>query len=165
MFREMRRKNQALPREECLRILNEHENGVLALSGDDGYPYTVPLNHSCMDGNIYFHCAVEGHKLDAIRSCDKATVCVIDADEVDAENATTRYRSVVVFGRVRLLEDENEKRRALIALGARFCPGREEAIMQEINESIHHTGVIELTIEHISGKENKDLARQRRQRA
>ena len=165
MFREMRRKNQDIPREACLEILQRRENGVLALLGDGDYPYAVPLNHVCMDEKLYFHCAVEGHKIDAIRRNDKATYCVIDADEVDAEKATTRYRSVVVFGRVRLLEDENEKRRALIALGARFCPGREEAIMQEINESIHYTGVIELTIEHISGKENKDLARQRRERA
>ena len=161
----MRRIGQELPREECLRILQEHENGVLALQGDEGYPYAVPLNYHYMDERLYFHCAMEGHKIDAIRRCDKASFCIIDADAVDADKATTRFRSLIIFGRVRLLEDEAEKRRALLSLGKRFCPGREAAIQAEIDQSLSHTGVIELTIEHISGKENKDLARERRQRA
>lgn len=165
MFHEMRRKNQALPYEECLRILRECENGVLCLCGDDGYPYGVPLNHSWLDGKIYFHGATVGHKIDAIARCDKASFTVVELDDVDAENATTRYRSVIAFGRVRLLQDEGEKRRVLIDMGARFCPGREDAILEEINQIITHTGIIEFTPEHISGKENKDLARQRRERA
>ena len=163
MFREMRRKNQALDHAECLRILNTRENGVLALSGDDGYPYTVPLNHVCVDGNIYFHCAAEGHKVDAIWNSDKASYCVIDADQVDAETLSTLYRSVVVFGRVRMVEDMELKRRALMAIGERFAPANMQKAMLEINESIHHTGIIELTIEHLSGKESRALAKERRE--
>jgi len=165
MFREMRRKNQSFSHQECLRILNERENGVLALLGDGDYPYAVPLNHVLLGEKIYFHCAVEGHKIDAIRSCDKASYCVIDADRVDAEKATTRYRSVIAFGRVRMVEDEAQKRSILMQLGLRFCPGMEDKILSEIDASIARTGVVEFTIEHISGKENKDLARQRRERA
>ena len=165
MFRDLRSKNQILPREECLRILRERENGVLSLLGDDGYPYGVPLNHTLLDGKIYFHCAAEGHKIDAIARCDKAGFTVTELDAVDAEKATTRYRSVIAFGRVRLIADAAEKRRVLIALGARFCPGREDAILDEINQLIERTGIIEFTPEHISGKENKDLARRRRERA
>lgn len=165
MFREMRRKNQALEYAECLRILNARESGVLALSGDNGYPYAVPLNHVWMDGKLYFHCATEGHKVDAIRSSDKASYCVIDADQVDAEALSTRFRSVIAFGRVRMVEDAELKRRALMAVGEKFAPANMKKAMLEIDESIHHTGIIELTIEHLSGKESRALAKERRERA
>lgn len=164
MFREMRKKNQSLDRAECLRILNERENGVMALSGDEGYPYAVPLNHVLVDGKLYFHCATEGHKIDAIRSCDKASFCVIDADDVDAEAYTTRFRSVIVFGRVRLVEDDGERLRALMAIGNRFCPATPEKTDMEIRGAFSRTGIIEMDIEHISGKESRALAMERRKR-
>jgi len=163
MFREMRRENQALPHEECLRILNVHKEGVLALLGDGGYPYAVPMNYSMMDGKIYFHSAVEGHKIDALRACDKASFCVIDADDVDAAHHTTRFRSVIAFGRVRLVEDEELKRRALWDIGNKYCPAAPDKTRQEIDGAIARTAIIELSIEHLSGKENKDLARRRRE--
>ena len=162
MFREMRRKNQSLEHDECLRILNARESGVMALLGDDGYPYTVPLNHAMVDGKLYFHCATEGHKVDAIRSCDKATYCVIDADAVDAEELSTRFRSVIAFGRVRMVEEADLKRRALMAVGEKFAPANMRKAIAEIDESIHRTGIIEFTIEHLSGKESRALARERR---
>jgi len=163
VFREMRRKNQALDRDECLRILQVRKSGVLALSGDDGYPYAVPLNHVYVDGKLYFHCAIEGHKIDAIRGCDKASFCVIDADDVDAEALSTRFRSVITFGRVRLVEDTELKKRALMALGERFAPANMPKAMFQIKESMHRTGIIEFTIEHLSGKESRALARERRE--
>ena len=163
MFREMRRKHQALDRDECLRILQERENGVLALSGDDGYPYAVPLNHVYVDEKLYFHCAIEGHKIDAIRGCDKASFCVIDADAVDREAYTTNYRSVIAFGRVRMVEDEEEKLRALTAIGNSFCPATPEKTTLEIRGAISRTGIIEMTLEYISGKESGALARARRE--
>lgn len=161
MFREMRRKHQALDRDECLRILRERENGVLALSGDDGYPYAVPLNYVYVNEKLYFHCAAEGHKMDAIRSCDKASFCVIDADTVDQEAYTTNFRSVIVFGRVRIVEDEGEKMRALMAIGNAFCPATPEKTAMEIQGAISRTGIIEMTPEHISGKESRTLAKMR----
>lgn len=165
MFREMRRKQQALDYAECLRILNARENGVMALSGDDGYPYAVPLNHVLADGKLYFHCATEGHKIDAIRRCDKASYCVIDEDDVDACALTTRFRSAIVFGRVRVVEDAELKRRALMAIGERFAPANMQKAMVQIDDSLHHTGIIEMEIEHITGKESRGLARERRERA
>ena len=77
MFREMRRKRQLLPQEQALEILENNTSGVLALSGDGGYPYAVPMSYVYNDGKIYFHCAKAGHKIDAIRSCDKASFCVV----------------------------------------------------------------------------------------
>lgn len=163
MFREMRRKNQALKKEICLDILNRRENGTLALLGDHGYPYAVPLNYVCMGEKLYFHCAVEGHKIDSIRRCEKASYCVIDADRVDTAEYTTRFRSVIAFGKVRLLEDESEKIAALNAIGNRFCPETPEKTGEEIRGAVGHTAVIEFTIDHISGKESQSLARERRE--
>ena len=82
MFREMRRKNQQLPREECCCILEEATSGVLAVSGDDGYPYAVPLSFAYADGRLYFHVAKSGHKLDALRRNPKASFCIIERDEI-----------------------------------------------------------------------------------
>ena len=162
MFRELRRKNQALPRGECLDILQRSANGVLALLGDGGYPYAVPLNHVCIGEKLYFHCAMEGHKIDAVRACDRASYCVTDADEVDAQAYSTRYRSVIAFGRMRILEDEGEKINILSALGGRFCPATPERTAMEIRGAADHTAVLELSIEHISGKEAAALVQERR---
>lgn len=164
MFREMRRKAQALTEATCMEILENSQNGVLALLGDDDYPYTVPLNHVCMNGRLYFHCAVEGHKVEAISGHDKASYCVIDADDVDGETLSTRFRSVIVFGRVRMVQDTALKRAALMAIGRRFAPANMEKAVEEINESLQRTGIIELSIEHISGKESRALAREQRER-
>ena len=165
MFREMRRSNQVVPRGECLEILRRRENGVLALQGDDGYPYAVPLNHVCVGETLYFHCAAEGHKIDAIRRSDKASYCVIDADEVDAPAYSTRFRSAIVFGRVRLVEDEQEKIAALKALGDKFCLQTPEKTDREIQGALGHVAVLALEMEHISGKESRALARDREMRA
>ena len=66
MFREMRRKKQQLADEECRSILERGKTGVLAVNGDDGYPYAVPVNYVFSNGKIYFHSALSGHKVDAI---------------------------------------------------------------------------------------------------
>ncbi len=82
MFREMRRSRQALPQEECTSILDRGTHGVLALAGDDDYPYAVPISYVYADGKLFFHCAKTGHKLDAIARCAKASFCVVDQDQV-----------------------------------------------------------------------------------
>ena len=103
MFREMRRKKQALSNEENLAILMRGTSGVMAVSGDDDYPYAVPLSYVYHDSKIYFHCAASGHKLDAMRRNPKVSFCVIDRDEVIPQEYTTYFRSVIVFGTVRIL--------------------------------------------------------------
>lgn len=161
MFREMRRKNQSLSRELCMEILEKGKTGVLALSGDDGYPYALPMNYAMANGKIYFHSATEGHKIDAVRRCGKASLCVIDADDVDPAAYSTRFRSVIAFGRVRLLNDAYEIRRALMAIGAKYVPGDDEGTQRHIQADIAHTAIIELEIEHMTGKESRALAKER----
>lgn len=161
MFREMRRKKQALAPEKCLAVLNRGTSGVLALAGDDGYPYAVPLSYVYSDSKIFFHCARAGHKLDAVARNSKASFCVIDADEVVQEKYTTYFRSVIAFGKIRILEDEAEKRRALEILTDRYSPDvPEEDRRREMERLFAQVCMLELAIEHLSGKEAKELVNQ-----
>lgn len=163
MFREMRRKLQQLPQEECERILRAGKTAVLALAGDDGYPYAVPVNYVYDGGKIYFHCAKTGHKLDALRRCEKVSVCVVDRDDVAPERLATDYMSVIVFGRARILEDDEEIYRAVEVFGLKYNPDR-EAVAREIRREWDALCCVEITVDHMTGKEGKELARQRRER-
>jgi uncharacterized protein len=152
MFRKMRRKNQELAREEAIRILHARPTGILAVTGDDGYPYTVPLNYVFSDDKLFFHCAREGHKIDSIRKNDKVAFCVIENDEVVPKALATKYRSVVVFGRARILTDDIEKRHALERLIEKYSPGYREVGRQAIEKEWDLVSVVEIRIEHMMGK-------------
>jgi uncharacterized protein len=152
MFREMRRKKQSLPTAEAIEILQAHTSGVLGVAGDDDYPYTVPLSYTYQDGKLFFHCATEGHKIDGIKRNDKVTFCVIDKDEVIPEKFATHYRSVIVFGRARILTDDGEKRLALESLVEKYSPHHIEAGQAEIARDWNRVLVVEIKIEHITGK-------------
>lgn len=159
MFREMRRSRQALSLEESIEILKSATSGVLSVSGDDGYPYGVPMSFVYNDSKIFFHCAKDGHKLDAIKRCDKVSFCVTAQDHVVPQEYTTYFRSVIVFGRARILEQEQEKRTALEKLAARYSPEQTEGRLEEINKLFLQVRMVELTIEHITGKEAIELVR------
>ena len=135
MFREMRRSKQQLSREEAAAVLERGTTGVLAVSGDDGYPYAVPVNYVYAAGKIFFHCAVSGHKLDAIGKCDKVSFCVIDQDQVVGEEYTTYFRSVIAFGRARVLEGE-EKLRPLVELCEKYYPDHLEQTRQKAEHAL-----------------------------
>lgn len=164
MFREMRRKRQQMSAEAGKAVLERGTSGVLALAGDDGYPYAVPLSYIYHDGKIYFHSAAQGHKLDAIRRCDKASFCVIDQDEIVPEAYTTYFRSVIAFGRVRLLENESEKLAAIRLLADRYHPeGTIQQREKEIEGAFSRMSMIEMTIEHMTGKEAIELVKGRQE--
>lgn len=159
MFREMRRKKQEMPFEECVEVLNRGTSGVLAVSGDDGYPYAVPLSYVCCDSKIYFHCAKSGHKLDGIRRNSKVSFCVTDQDRVVPEEYTSYYRSVIVFGKARILEEEKEIREAIGLLARKYSPEIEEKERQkEIEKYFSALCMVELSVEHMTGKEARELA-------
>lgn len=160
MFREMRRKKQQLSREETAAILKECTSGVLAVSGDGGYPYAVPLSYIYDEkaGKICFHSALSGHKVDALRREEKASFCVIQQDEIVPERFTTCFRSVIAFGRVRVIEEEGERREAIEKLSAKYSPG--EDVRKEIDIAPNFL-ILELTIDHMTGKEAIELVRAR----
>jgi len=157
MFREMRRKAQQLSNEEAIHILESCTSGVLAVSGDDGYPYAVPLSYAYEDGKIVFHFAPEGHKLDAIKMNDKVSFCVIHTDEVIQATFTTQYRSVIVFGRTRLLTEESEKRRALECLVKKYSPDFISQGAASIERNWDKFCAGELRVEHMTGKAAKEF--------
>lgn len=157
----MRRNKQQLSDEECIEILNRGTSGVLALSGDGGYPYAVPISYALSGDKIYFHGAVTGHKVDAINRDSRASFCVIGMDEVVPEKMTTCFRSVIAFGKIRMLTDKEEMLRAVILMSDKYSPGFEKERDEEIERDWHRLGVIELTIEHLTGKEGMELIRRR----
>lgn len=160
MFREMRRKRQSLSTEECVAILERMPNGTLALYGDDGYPYAVPVSYVYADGKIYFHSAMQGHKVDAVRRNDNVSFCVVEQDDVKPAEFTTYFRSVIVFGKARILTDEDEKRNALCLLADKYSHG-EAGMEAEIAKGFNKLLMVEITVEHITGKEAIELVRKR----
>jgi len=158
MFREMRRKKQLLSKKETEKILKSNTAGVLGVIGDEGYPYTVPLSYVYYDSKIYFHCAKSGHKLDAIMENNKVSFCVIDQDQIVPEEYTTYFRSVIAFGKARILEGE-EMKRAITILGNKYSPNDEEGVQKEIQGALKQLCVIEIAIEHLTGKEAIELVK------
>ena len=161
-FRKMRRFQQELPEKECIEILERNTSGVLAVLGDGGYPYAVPLSYVYRGGGLYFHCAKSGHKLDAIKSCDRVSFCVIDQDRVIPEQYTTCFRSVIVFGRAGIMTDEDEIRDAIERLAVKYAPGdskenRDAAIRREFGA----LRMVKIKVEHMTGKEAIELVRKR----
>ena len=157
MFRTMRRFKQLLSNETAVEILERNTGGTLALLGDEDYPYAVPISYVYADGKIYFHSARAGHKIDAVKNHEKASFCVIDKDQIVPEKYTTYFRSVIAFGKVRLVEDETDMRRIAALLAMKYSPGYEEGIPAEIDSSIRAMAIIEMDIEHMTAKEAIEL--------
>ena len=159
-FREMRRKRQQLSEEKSIGILQKSTAGTLALLGDNGYPYAVPISYVYADGKLYFHSALSGHKIDAIKNCNKASFCVIDKDDVHPEKYTTYFRSVISFGRIHIIEDAQEKLATARLLGNRYNPNQEEALQEELEKGLSRMVMIRFDIEHLTGKEAIELVNQ-----
>ncbi len=164
MFRPMRRGKQELSQAEVDQILEEGTSGVLAVAGEGGYPYAVPLSYVYAEGKLYFHCAQAGHKLDALRREPKASFCVIGQDQVVPEEYTTYFRSVIAFGKVRILEEDGEKRRAIERLAAKYAPGdSQDQRSRAIEREWKPLCMLEMELEHVTGKEAKELRSQKSQ--
>ena len=162
MFREMRRFKQALSEDETKKILEDGKTGVIAVSGDDDYPYTVPINYVFHNGKIYMHCAKTGHKIDALNRNKRVSFCVIGQDTVAPEKFTSLYKSAVVFGQARLLSEGSEYDEAIYALSKKYSPNEtEERIMEEIQDSAGRFFMIAIDIDHMTGKEAIELTRMR----
>lgn len=159
-FREMRRKRQLLTEAECIEILRKNTSGVLAISGDEGYPYAVPLSYVYDKNALYFHCAKSGHKLDAINSSDKVSFCVVDQDFVVPQEYTTYFRSVIIFGRASILEHDGEIRNAIEKLAMKYYPNDSKANRDfAIEREYKAMCMVKIQIEHMTGKEAIELVK------
>lgn len=159
MFRELRRIKQKLSLDECVKILVSCPTAVLSVHGEDGYPYGVPINYVYHQDKIYFHGAKSGHKIEAIRRNPKVSLTVIEQDRVDADTLSTHYRSVILFGTCRVLEEEKEVHDAARIFGLKYNPS-EEAIEKEIQREWPALACFEIQVDHISGKQSKDFLSQ-----
>ena len=153
MFRKMLRQKQEVSREECIRILKEEPRGVLSVLGDEGYPYGIPLNHwyDESDGCLYFHCGKKGHKLDAIAACDKVSFCVYDCGFRREGEWALNISSVVVFGRMRIVEEEAKMREIYTELTKKFTDD-EAYLAHEMKTSFPGVLCLQLVPEHMTGK-------------
>ncbi len=157
MFREMRRRNQALSESECVRLLTEEKRGVLSVLGDEDYPYGMPLNHwyDPADGHLYFHGGKAGHRVDAVKKHDKVSYCVYDEGTRPEGEWALNVRCVIVFGRLRPVEDHVRAMEICRKLCYKFTSD-EEYIADEILRHGGGTMVYELVPEHMTGKRVKE---------
>jgi len=151
MPRPIRRADRALTDEQAIDILQKGEYGVLSTVSPDGQPYGVPVSFAYADRTLYFHCAVEGHKLDNLVSNPRVSFCVVGATEVLPDIFATRYESAIVFGVARELTGD-EKHAGLIEILKKYSVDFMEKGEKYINSDIEKTRVFKIEIEALSGK-------------
>ena len=154
-FRKMRRFKQQLTDEECIELLQKEPRGVLSVIGENGYPYGFPMDFVYDEGKLYFHCAKEGHKIDAVKACDKVSFSVIDEGVRKDGDWPLHFKSVILFGRIRILQDREEILSKVRLLGLKYFPSAED-VEEELKHSGNRVSCLELTIDHITGKRIKE---------
>lgn len=149
----MRRFKQQISDAECIEILKSEKRGVLSLVGDGGYPYGIPMSHFYdeRDGKIYFHGAKEGHKIDAIKNCPKASFCVMDKGFAKPGEWSLNIKSVVAFGRIALVSDIKKAEEICTRLVQKFTDDK-DYLEKELANALHRVQCFEFEIEHLSGK-------------
>lgn len=153
MFREMRLKeDNQLSEQQAREILEKATYGVLALDGDDDYPYAVPVNYALEGNKIYFHGAVEGHKVDSVRRNEKVSLCAVAQADIVADAYNCLYLSTIAFGRIRIIEDTAEKQKALELIIDKYSKGFEEGGREYIKASWDEVMTFVIDIEHMTGK-------------
>ena len=156
-FRKMRREKQCMDVSETTQILQNATSGVLSVIGDEGYPYGVPMSFVYADGRLIFHSALNGHKIDAITKCNKCCFTVIAQDDVHGAQYSTYYKSVIAFGRVKIIDDTDMVRSLALQLGEKYNPGHINAAKAEIDGAIKRMKILVMEIEHVTGKKSMHL--------
>lgn len=153
MFRELTRIKQQLSSEACIHLLKTEPRGILSVLGDNGYPYGLPIDHwyNEEDSCIYFHSGSQGHKIDAIRACSKASFCVMDQGYREEDDWALNIKSVIVFGRIEFVENRDEAIRLTRVLSYKYTSDT-AYIEEEIRKYSDGLLVFRLVPEHISGK-------------
>ncbi len=154
MFRPIRRKEKERDLTAAHELLKTERRGVLAVNGDDGYPYAVPVNF-LFDENenkIYIHGSKFGHKNESIKKCDKVCFTVYGSEQIKKEEWAPFLTSVVIFGRCRLPEQSDKTAETLKKLATKYYPD-ENSVNEEIAKFGAGVQMYEITIEHITAKE------------
>lgn len=156
MFKEIRRKDRELTQDEAYELLNNCEYGILSTMGPNGYPYGVPLNYACSNDSIYFHCAVEGHKLENIENNSNVSFCVVNDTQIIPDKFATKYRSAVIFGKAKEVFGE-EKKEGLLLLLNKYSSEFMETGQRYIDQMWEKARVFKIEIEHITAKGRKQI--------
>lgn len=156
-FRKMRRFKQQVSDEECRKILREEKRGVLSVLGDEGYPYGIPLDfyYNEENGKIYFHGAVEGHKIDALKADPKASFCVMDQGYQNEGEWWYNVTSVVCFGKVSLMENSPLAKEMCRRIAEKYFPGPDQ-VKEEMEKHYRRVQMLELTVENMTGKKVRE---------
>lgn len=154
MFRPIRKKKNEISTEDAKELLRTSRRGILAVNGDEGYPYAIPINYFYDETSekIFFHGSRVGHKVDALKVCDKICFTVTGPETVKEEVWAPFVKSAVVFGRCRPIEDTEYALKMLRQFTMKYYPD-EQTMEEEIDRSAVAVQMFEITIEHISGKE------------
>jgi len=153
MFRELRRSNKKMEDSEAAELLTNGEYGILSTIGEDGYPYGIPVNYAYCNNEIFIHCATEGHKIDNIKYSNKVSFCVVGGTNVVPEKFTTKFSSVIVFGRIEeALNDD--KNRGLLMICQKYSSEYIEEANEYIQRAFEKVRVYKINIEYITGKKS-----------
>lgn len=154
MFRPVRRKNREISLEAAKDLLRNSRRGVLAVNGDEGYPYALPINYTYDEASniIIFHGARAGHKLDSIKACDKVCFTVYGNETIKEEAWAPYVQSTILYGRCHLVDDQERAMEILRNLARKYYPS-EDIIDEEIAKAGKAVQMFQIEIEHISGKE------------
>jgi len=151
----MRRKDRETNREEALMILDRASWGVLSITDNEGTPYCIPLSLVREADWLYFHCAMEGHKLEILRARPKVCIAFVGNVEFPEDHFTVVYESAIVFGVAEEVTSDEEKLHGLRILSERFIPGNMHAFENEAAQLLSRTAVWKIHIDEITGKQRK----------
>lgn len=153
MFRKVRKVKNEISIEDAKVLLKNNKRAALSVNGDDGYPYTVPVNfyYDEEENKIYFHSSKKGHKIDSIKNNDKVCFTTWNDGYLEEGNWAYHVSSCVVFGRAKLIENPKITEEKLRPFALRYYPTAKEA-EEAIQMGIHAVQMVEIEIEHISGK-------------
>jgi hypothetical protein len=147
--------------EDTIAVMDRCTNGVLACHGNDDYPYAVPVSYVYFNGKIYFHSAKEGHKIDAITKNPKVSFSVIDEDTIVSEEYTTYFRSVIAFGKARIVQGD-ERLKAFEVLVEKYSGDQPEEAKHKEIAGCTRAYIIAIDVEYITGKEAIEYVKQRK---
>lgn len=154
MFRPIRRKKNIISEDTVKQLLRNGKRGVLAVNGDDGYPYAFPINYFYDEKNekIYFHGAKAGHKVDALKKNDKICFTVYGNERYVKDDWAPYLQSAIIYGRCQLIQNEQYTEEKIRELAMKYYPTKEE-VEEEIASDIRAVQLFEIRIEHMSGKQ------------
>ena len=163
MFPSMRRRLQQLDEVRAYEILAQASHAVLSVTDSvTSYAYSVPISYTVNGNHLYIHSAPVGHKIAALKANPKVSVCVVEQDEIHPERLTSYFRSVIAFGTASFVTDPEQKRKALKRLVDKYAPGFEALGKEEAEQKLNYIAIIDITIEHITGKESIELVKKNR---